>query len=68
MADVLNRILSVSIFGHTPKQYVAELRMNSPAIEDLNDQFRNIAPRLQIFSFYETLPTPFGPKNIVSHL
>ncbi|KAL8781299.1 MAG: hypothetical protein Q9213_006074 [Squamulea squamosa] len=65
MAEVLNRILSVSVFGHSPKQYVAELRMNSPAIEDLNDQFRNIAPRLQIFSFYETLPTPFGPKNIL---
>ncbi|KAL8764802.1 MAG: hypothetical protein Q9209_007873 [Squamulea sp. 1 TL-2023] len=66
MAEVLNRILSVSVFGHSPKQYVAELRMNSPAIEDLNDQFRNIAPRLQIFSFYETLPTPFGAALLSS--
>lgn len=67
MAEALNRILSVSVFGHSSKQYIAELKMNSPALEDLNEQFRNVAPRLQIFSFYETRPTPFGPKNIVSN-
>ncbi len=36
----------------------------SRALEDLNDQFRHIAPKLQIISFYETLPTPIGLKNI----
>jgi WD40 repeat protein len=60
----LNRILSVSIFNRSPKQYVAELSNTSRTLEDLNDQFRYIAPKLQIISFYETLPTPIGPKKI----
>jgi len=64
LAEVLNRILSVSMFNHSPKQYVAELSRTSPALEDLNEQFRHIAPKLQLISFYETLPTPIGPKRI----
>jgi WD40 repeat protein len=64
LAELLNRILSVSIFNHRPKQYVAELSNTSRALEDLNEQFRYIAPKLQIISFYETLPTPIGPKKI----
>lgn len=65
LADVLNKILMVSIFNHTPKLYIAELRRNSPTLEDINEQFRHIAPSLQIISFYETLPTPIGPSSIV---
>lgn len=66
LAELLNRILSVSIFNHSPKLYISELKTGSPALEDLNEQFRHIAPKLQIMSFYETLPTAVGPKNIVS--
>ncbi|KAG9236956.1 hypothetical protein BJ875DRAFT_455082 [Amylocarpus encephaloides] len=64
LAELLNKILSVSIFNHTAKQYVAELSNTSQALEDLNEQFRYIAPKLHIMSFYETLPTRIGPKKI----
>ncbi|KAK2736745.1 hypothetical protein FQN55_001507 [Onygenales sp. PD_40] len=63
LAETLNRILAVSIFNHTPKQYVSELRENSPFIEDVNEEFRKHASRMQIFSFYETLETTVGPKR-----
>lgn len=65
LAETLNRILSVSIFNHTPKQYISELKQNSPSIEDINEEFRKHAPRLQIFSFYETLETAIGPKRVM---
>ena len=48
LADILNRILAASIFHHSPKLYVAELKNGSQTIEALNDQFRHIAPRLKI--------------------
>lgn len=65
LAETLNRILSVSLFNHSPKQYIAELNRNSPAIHDVNEQFKNIAPRLELASLYETQPTPIGPRKIV---
>lgn len=66
LADILNRILAASIFNHSPKLYVSELKNGSQTIEALNDQFRHLAPRLKIFSFYESLPTSVGPKKMVS--
>ncbi|OBT75830.1 hypothetical protein VF21_05527 [Pseudogymnoascus sp. 05NY08] len=65
LAETLNRILSVSIFNHSPKRYVSELKKNSPFIEDINEEFRKHAPGLQIFSFYETLETAIGPKRVL---
>ncbi|CAD6570233.1 MAG: hypothetical protein ASARMPREDX12_005007 [Alectoria sarmentosa] len=65
LAHVLNRILTASVFSHSPKLYVSELRDGSQTIEALNDQFRHIAPRLNILSFYETLQTPVGPKKMM---
>ncbi|KAH0538685.1 hypothetical protein FGG08_004760 [Glutinoglossum americanum] len=65
LAETLNRILSVSVLGWSPKQYVAEINRNSHALEDINEDFRNLAPKLRIFSFYETLQTPIGPKNMI---
>ena len=65
LAELLNRILSVSVFNHSAKQYIAELKQNSPALQDINEQFRNIAPRLQIFSFFETQQTAVGPKTLM---
>ncbi|KFZ05991.1 hypothetical protein V501_07831 [Pseudogymnoascus sp. VKM F-4519 (FW-2642)] len=65
LAEILNRILSVSIFNHSPKRYVSELKQNSPFIEDINEEFRKHAPKLQIFSFYETLETAIGPKRVL---
>jgi hypothetical protein len=65
LAELLNRILTVSIFNHSPRQYISELNKGSSTLEDLNEQFRHVAPKMQIFSFYETLPTVVGPKKIV---
>ncbi|MCJ1466023.1 hypothetical protein MMC07_004642 [Pseudocyphellaria aurata] len=65
LAEILNKILAVSIFNHSPKQYISELKQNSPTLEDLNEQFRHVAPKLKILSFFETLYTSIGPKNIM---
>ena len=64
LAEILNRMLSVSVFGHSAKRYISELKMNSSALEDINENFRHVAPSLRIFSFYETLKTPIGGKSM----
>jgi hypothetical protein len=65
LAQTLNRILD-SVMISNSKQYVADLAKNSLNLQKLNEQFRHIAPRLNIVSFYETRPTPIGPKSVVS--
>ena len=62
LAQTLARILEVAMFTNS-KQYLADLAKNSITLQKLNEQFRHIAPRLDIVSFYETLPTPIGLKN-----
>ncbi|MCJ1434911.1 hypothetical protein MMC27_004281 [Xylographa pallens] len=64
LAEILNKILSVSI-ALSPKQYITELNKNSPALEEINEQFRHIAPKIQIVSFYETLETPLGIMKLM---
>ena len=66
LADLLNKILVVSF--QSPKNFIVDLNKNSPALEELNEQFRHIAPKLSIVSFYETLQTSVGPKNLVCSL
>lgn len=61
LADILNKVLSSSMFGHSPKDYVQELTKRSPTIDEMNEQFRHHASKLKIFSFYETLTTTVGP-------
>ncbi|KAK8020036.1 hypothetical protein PG990_005174 [Apiospora arundinis] len=61
LAQTLNRILDTTLVTKS-KQYVADLMRNSMTLQNLNDQFRHIAPKLDIVSFYETLPTPIGFK------
>jgi WD40 repeat protein/pimeloyl-ACP methyl ester carboxylesterase len=63
LAEVLNRVLKVSL--QSPQQFIADLNKSSPALEDLHEQFRHIAPKLSIVSFYETLATPVGPKKMM---
>ena len=62
LAETLNRILQVSFFTNS-KQYISELSKNSFTLQKLNEQFRHIAPKLDIVSFYETQPTSVGLKN-----
>ncbi|KAK4207127.1 hypothetical protein QBC37DRAFT_433960 [Rhypophila decipiens] len=56
LAETLNRILRVSPLS-TPKPYVNELIQGSFTIQKINEQFRHMAPKLNIVSFYETRPT-----------
>ncbi|KAE8453869.1 hypothetical protein EG329_007645 [Mollisiaceae sp. DMI_Dod_QoI] len=65
LAEILNRILTVSIFNHSPKLYISELKNGSQTVEALNEQFRHIAPKLDILSFYETLPTSVGLSKMM---
>ena len=64
LSEFLNKLLSVS-FRHSPKQYVSELSKNGPFLKSVNEQFRHIATRLRIFSFYETLQTSVGLSSTV---
>ncbi|KAH7077306.1 hypothetical protein FB567DRAFT_147720 [Paraphoma chrysanthemicola] len=64
LAELLNRILSASVLRYSPKQYITDLQKNSPALEEINEQFRKFAPKLHIVSFYETLETTIGPKKV----
>ncbi|KAL8991757.1 MAG: hypothetical protein Q9169_007677 [Polycauliona sp. 2 TL-2023] len=61
-AAILNRILRATIITNS-KTYIAELTKNSLTLHKLNEQFRHIAPRLDIVSFYETKPTSLGIMN-----
>ncbi|KAK1764260.1 YVTN repeat-like/Quino protein amine dehydrogenase [Phialemonium atrogriseum] len=62
LAETLNRILQVS-FVSNPMQYIAELAAGSQTLQKLNEQFRHIAPKLEIVSFYETRPTTVFSKT-----
>ncbi|KAI0151725.1 hypothetical protein GGR57DRAFT_171175 [Xylariaceae sp. FL1272] len=62
LAQTLNRILDSTMLSNS-KQYVADLVKNSPTLQKLNEQFRHVAPRLDIVSFYETQPTSIGIKS-----
>ena len=59
LAETLNRILQAS-FISAPKQFIGDLTRNSFTLQKLNDQFRHVAPKLDIVSFYETQMTPIG--------
>ncbi|KAI0814572.1 NACHT and WD domain protein [Xylaria sp. FL0064] len=62
LAETLNRILQSALITNS-KHYVAELARNSFTLQKLNEQFRHIAPRLDIVSFYETQPTSIGLRS-----
>jgi hypothetical protein len=62
LADTLNRLLQATV-ASTSKLYISELSKNSFTLQKLNEQFRHIAPKLDIVSFYETQPTSIGFKS-----
>ncbi|KAI0406220.1 hypothetical protein F4802DRAFT_559828 [Xylaria palmicola] len=64
LAETLNRILRVSFISN-PMQYIAELSAGSQTLQKLNEQFRHIAPRLQVVSFYETRPTAMVKTQVM---
>ncbi|KAJ4416586.1 hypothetical protein N0V85_002217 [Neurospora sp. IMI 360204] len=63
LAETLNNLLQYSF--QAQKSFISDLAKNSPAIEDINEQFRHVAPKLSIYSFYETLETTIGPKKVM---
>ncbi|KAK2744313.1 hypothetical protein FQN55_006827 [Onygenales sp. PD_40] len=65
LAGILANILRVS-YGSKP--FVTELRHNSGMIASINDSFRHFANDLQLWSFYETIPSNFVfTKTMVVH-
>ncbi|POS72340.1 hypothetical protein DHEL01_v209267 [Diaporthe helianthi] len=63
LAETLNRVLSASF--QSPKSFISDITKSSPAIEEINEQFRHHVSRLSIWSFYETLSTSIGPKKMM---
>ncbi|KAJ6447188.1 Calcium channel YVC1 [Purpureocillium lavendulum] len=57
LAETLNRIVSATM--QASKSFISDLNKSSVALEELNEQFRHIAPGLSIWSFYETLATRY---------
>lgn len=57
LAQLLTRILSVAS-GARP--FVTDLHRNSLATQSVNDEFPQHCEHLQLYSFYETLPTSYG--------
>ncbi|KAL8906667.1 MAG: hypothetical protein Q9171_006190, partial [Xanthocarpia ochracea] len=63
LAELLDRILRSTLVINS-KHYISELCKNSFTLQKLNEQFRHIAPRLDIVSFYETQKTSIGIKSV----
>lgn len=63
LAEVLNKILIASF--QSARKFITDLNRSSTALEEINEQFRHIAPRLSIWSFYETLPTLVGLRKMM---
>lgn len=57
LAQLLTRVLSVAS-GARP--FVTDLHRNSLATQSINDEFPQHCKDLQLYSFYETLPTSYG--------
>ena len=53
LAALLTRILHVA---HGARPFVQDLHRNSLATQSINDEFSHHCQKLQLFSFYETLP------------
>lgn len=62
-ASMLSKILSLSLVGTKP--FVLDLQRNSQATQSINDEFPAFCQDLQLFSFYETLPTKYVGSIIV---
>jgi hypothetical protein len=63
LAEILNRVLAAPFQSF--KNFISDLNKNSPAIEELNEKFRHLAPMLSIGSFYETIATSIRPRKIM---
>ncbi|KAH9904668.1 NACHT and WD domain protein [Xylariomycetidae sp. FL2044] len=62
LAQTLHRVLQSTLVTSS-KQYISDIVRNSSALQKLNEQFRHVAPKLNIVSFYETQPTSIKVAN-----
>ncbi|KAF3077055.1 hypothetical protein CFAM422_000399 [Trichoderma lentiforme] len=58
LAGILESILTVA-WGKKP--FVTDLKSGSSALALIRDRFRHVAADLELWTFYETLPTALGP-------
>lgn len=66
-AHVINSVLRL-FFAHTSRHYVEELERNSTTLQYINEDFRHIAEKLNMYSFFETMKTTFligGVGNVM---
>jgi hypothetical protein len=65
LADDLRRLLKVLF--QPSRDFVNDLSQGSRVLEELNEKFRHVAPKLSICSFYEMLATPvaYGLLNLM---
>lgn len=47
------------------RPYVTDLARNSVSLQVINDEFRNFADDLSLWSFYETLKTSIGVGSVI---
>lgn len=65
--ETLRRTLQVSL-KTAPRKYIDELAAGSSGLQKLNEEFRHAAPKLEIFSFYETRPTAIYGNQVVCYM
>lgn len=63
LAETLNRVVAATM--QASKSFISDLNKSSVALEELNEQFRHLAPSLSIWSFYETMATTIGPRKLM---
>lgn len=67
-AKLLNNILSLAPIGASPKTFISGLETNSAALQDINESFRQYDSNLWLCSFYETLKSTVGLKQILASI
>ena len=67
-ALTLNRYLK-AMYVPTPNPFIADMERDSPSVRTINEEFRHVALRLKLYSFYETVRTNIGTKKefVVPH-
>jgi hypothetical protein len=63
-AQFLNNILKAS-GAFSARQYIIDLEKNSVSTQTINDEFRNFADELMLYSFYETIKTSLGISSAI---
>lgn len=59
-ADIATLLTKMLYVSSGPRPFVQDLHRNSLATQSINDEFPQHCQDLQLYSFYETLPTNYG--------